>query len=356
MLCMSNDFRNIVRRLAPGARAMAFGALTLCAVSDAPARALEPITRELANGISLVLYPAEQLRERVIRGGAGSEIRLEGARRIAVIDDINDPAIYNKGDGEFHPFPQDAVIEALAAVRHPSLATSVTVYLLPYPRRELVVSSTVGSEVFLSPHVLKIDPAVAAHIATHELGHVFHNRHLSRDAIRWGIYRDIRDIEDTSRFSDAASHPYRPREIFAEDFRVLFGGADATWTGVANPELSPPQSVAGLEAFMMSLTTTAPGSAGGIVASSYPNPFNPATTIRVEIPGTAVGVERVSVRVYDVRGKLVTELYSGPASSSSLEVRWNGTDRQGNRVASAPYYALIRVGRAHRGLTLVVLK
>jgi hypothetical protein len=83
----------------------------------------------------------------------------------------------------------------------------------------------------------------------------------------WNEYRRIRGITDESRFNELASHAYRPREIFAEDFRVLFGGAAAYFGGsIENPEIARPESVAGLENFFARVT----GSRSARRASSRP--------------------------------------------------------------------------------------
>ena len=53
----------------------------------------------------------------------------------------------------------------------------------------VLVSSTSGAELFLSPHVLDIDPSVAAYIIAHELGHAFHNRFMPDGSPAWDEYR-----------------------------------------------------------------------------------------------------------------------------------------------------------------------
>ena len=98
---------------------------------------------------------------------------------------------------------------------HPNMPLEVRIYLLPYPRRGAMVSSTAGNEIFLSPHVLEIEPAVASYIIAHELGHVFHNRFMPSGSSRWREYRELRGITDEQQFNDGAAHAYRPREIFA---------------------------------------------------------------------------------------------------------------------------------------------
>jgi hypothetical protein len=78
---------------------------------------------------------------------------------------------------------------------------------------------------------------------------------------------------------------------------------------------------------------------------NYPNPFwsgatspalsggNPETTIRYAMPYNG----QVSIAIYDVEGRLVTNLVSGTKIAGEHTVRWNGLDGAGNRVASGVY-------------------
>jgi hypothetical protein len=312
----------------------------------------------LANGLDVTIYGASALKERLTSFGSEAVIVLDQSRYVPVITDIDDPDISNKGDGRFHPFDESHVLATLGELSHPHLGFQVTVYILPYPRRSVLVSSTSGSEVFLSPHVLDIHPSVSAYIVAHEIGHVLHDRYMPDGTRAWDDYRRVRGIEDAGTFSERASHPYRPKEIFAEDFRVLFGGAEAAWDGrIENPVLPSPLLVAGLEAFMGELGGTRRYARVEVAASSFPNPFNPETEIVISVPEDVLAASQsVSVRIYNVRGQLVRDLYDGAPAGESLRLRWDGTDGRGNQVASSHYFAQIRAGRHKTTLKLVMLK
>lgn len=71
-----------------------------------------------------------------------------------------------------------------------------------------------------------------------------------------------------------------------------------------------------------------------IVATS-PNPFAESTAIRFAIP--ASGARSTTVAVYDLAGRLVRELASGPRSAGSHTVTWDGRDSAGRRVAAGVY-------------------
>ncbi|RMF10476.1 MAG: T9SS C-terminal target domain-containing protein [Candidatus Neomarinimicrobiota bacterium] len=73
---------------------------------------------------------------------------------------------------------------------------------------------------------------------------------------------------------------------------------------------------------------------------SYPNPFNPATTIRYDVPESG----SVTLTVYDLQGRRVKTLAAGLREPGRYRVRWSGTGADGYPVASGMY--LIRMEAA----------
>ena len=67
---------------------------------------------------------------------------------------------------------------------------------------------------------------------------------------------------------------------------------------------------------------------------SYPNPFNPRTTISFSLPREG----DVRVEIFTPNGALVRRLYSGLARFGRNEVVWDGTDENGMRVSSGTYF------------------
>jgi hypothetical protein len=339
-----------IAKLSLRSRFAAVFALTLCLASAALAA---PAQLSYGNGVSATVFEADELASRLTTYQGTPAIQLPDGRMIPVITDINDASIYNRGDGSFHPFTRELVDRSLASITHPNVSVKIRIYLLPYPRRGALVSSTTGTEMFLSPHVLEIEPAVAAYIIAHELGHVFHNQFMPAGSSRWRQYRELRGIADEAVFNDSAAHAFRPREIFAEDFRVLFGGPEAYFDGnIENTRIAEPERVAGLDAFFVKIASARAESR--IAATSSPNPFNPETEIRVAVPSSD-DAARVSVKIYSVTGALVRDLYDG-SPSGDVAVRWDGTDNRGSRVVSSTYYAQIRMGDDRETLKLVLLK
>ena len=87
------------------------------------------------------------------------------------------------------------------------------------------------------------------------------------------------------------------------------------------------------------------------VHGAVPNPFNPATTIRYTTPAAG----HVSLRLYDVQGRLVRDLLSEVRPGGLQEVRWDGRDQSGRAAASGTYFARLQYGgqRRVKGLVLV---
>jgi len=65
-----------------------------------------------------------------------------------------------------------------------------------------------------------------------------------------------------------------------------------------------------------------------------PNPFNPRTLIQYDLAEPA----QVSLKVYNVRGRLVTTLEDGPQVRGRHQTIWLGQDNRGSKVASGVYF------------------
>ncbi|MBN1292266.1 MAG: T9SS type A sorting domain-containing protein [Candidatus Latescibacteria bacterium] len=72
----------------------------------------------------------------------------------------------------------------------------------------------------------------------------------------------------------------------------------------------------------------------------YPNPFNPGTSIRFELPSEC----NVTIKVYDILGRETVTLQNGFMPPGTHEVFWNGSDNLGNRVSSGIYMYRFNAG------------
>jgi len=66
---------------------------------------------------------------------------------------------------------------------------------------------------------------------------------------------------------------------------------------------------------------------------SFPNPFNPTTSIRFDIPEKS----SVSMVIYNVLGREIKKLVSGELVSGYHQAIWDGKDDRGNPVPSGLY-------------------
>lgn len=96
-----------------------------------------------------------------------------------------------------------------------------------------------------------------------------------------------------------------------------------------------------------------------IVPTSYalyqnaPNPVNPTTTIRYDVPS---GGGEVTLAVFDLSGRLVRTLAHACDTPGRKAVVWDGKDAQGKSVASGVYYVRLRAPGYERTLKVTVLR
>lgn len=86
--------------------------------------------------------------------------------------------------------------------------------------------------------------------------------------------------------------------------------------------------------------------------STYPNPFNPTTTIQYELTQTAP----VLIRVFDVNGQLVSVLSDEVVDAGEHQVVWNGRDAQNQIISTGVYLAQMHVGQQTQVIKLTYLK
>jgi hypothetical protein len=68
---------------------------------------------------------------------------------------------------------------------------------------------------------------------------------------------------------------------------------------------------------------------------NYPNPFNPQTVLRFEIPADA----HVRLELFDARGRLVSLLRDEVLTAGTYETVWTGRDDAGREMTSGVYYS-----------------
>ncbi len=85
---------------------------------------------------------------------------------------------------------------------------------------------------------------------------------------------------------------------------------------------------------------------------SYPNPFNPITTILYEIPEETT----ISLDIYNLRGQHITTLSHGDQQAGRYKRIWDGRDTSGKLVATGIYFARFSAGDYTKTVKMLYLK
>jgi hypothetical protein len=83
-----------------------------------------------------------------------------------------------------------------------------------------------------------------------------------------------------------------------------------------------------------------------LVAVNFPNPFRLTSGTQISFRTPAVdGSTNVKMSAYDVNGRRVKLLYSGPSTGGKTRtVRWDGTDQHGNALSPGVYFYRLESG------------
>lgn len=88
----------------------------------------------------------------------------------------------------------------------------------------------------------------------------------------------------------------------------------------------------------------------GFTLSVHPNPFNPSTQIRFTLPAVSL----VSLRIFDITGRLVRTWNEELRSAGEHLIVWEGNNQNGRHVASGAYFAELTAGE-HRKIVKMTL-
>ncbi len=334
---MGMDFRHHTRP----------GLVALLALWSAAAPAAASELRAQARTVAGVAVhdASETLRDFCRSENGRLYLVLPGGSRWELVTSTTDAAISNPGDGSFHPFEPAEVAAALAQVSYPLRQVSAEVFILPYPRRESLESAAGPGLILLSPGVRALPREHQHSEFVHELGHVVQYAIMpDRDIAAWNTYMQLRAL-DAGAHTASASHANRPHEIWAEDFRALFGGATANAAGtIENAELAYPTQVAGLDRFLEAVALNAAARATDRIIAGTPS----HGTVSFARLGTRAAV----LDLYDAAGRHIASIEPS-VGETGVAWNWDGFDRAGRPVRGAVVFARARDGQG--GATRVVL-
>ncbi len=86
---------------------------------------------------------------------------------------------------------------------------------------------------------------------------------------------------------------------------------------------------------------------------NVPNPFNPSTTIHYDVPA---GGSTVTIRIYDLSGRLVRTLVDRVSPAGPATVNWDGRDASGQPQASGVYFCQMVAGTFKETRKMALLK
>ena len=86
--------------------------------------------------------------------------------------------------------------------------------------------------------------------------------------------------------------------------------------------------------------------------NAYPNPFNPVTTLRYDLPEDAI----VNVTIYDMMGRHVNTIVSSQQSAGYKSIQWDAINSSGQPVSAGVYLYVIQAGEFRQTRKMVLLK
>ena len=85
---------------------------------------------------------------------------------------------------------------------------------------------------------------------------------------------------------------------------------------------------------------------------NFPNPFNPITTLRYDLPKDSF----VIIRVFDMSGNEVKTLVNGIKGAGFNSVQWNSTNNQGEPISAGVYLYSIEADDFIQTKKMILLK
>jgi hypothetical protein len=85
--------------------------------------------------------------------------------------------------------------------------------------------------------------------------------------------------------------------------------------------------------------------------SNYPNPFNPSTTIKLDLaePG------KIELAIFNIKGQKIKTLLDAYSSKGIFEIIWRGQDDNSKKVASGNYFIKLKVNEEEKAVNKCIL-
>ena len=89
-----------------------------------------------------------------------------------------------------------------------------------------------------------------------------------------------------------------------------------------------------------------------ILEQNSPNPFNPSTTIRFQIPNKSY----TKLEVYNSKGQKIKTLVDSELPAGAHQVVWNGDDNNSKPVVSGVYFYRLSNGKFQKTNKMLLIK
>ncbi|MCK5191233.1 MAG: T9SS type A sorting domain-containing protein, partial [Methylococcales bacterium] len=88
------------------------------------------------------------------------------------------------------------------------------------------------------------------------------------------------------------------------------------------------------------------------LSDNYPNPFNPETKIRFQLPAS----NRVVLDIISIDGRHIKTIYNQDLDAGTYIVSWNGTDDTGRNVSSGVYIYRLQTNRFQQAKKMMLIR
>jgi len=169
-----------------------------------------------------------------------------------------------------------------------------------------------------------------------------------RSAEENGEYAMIASYENNQSLQ-GAGNSNAAREYTYED-RMLFNG-ETYWYQIADVDYQ------GVRTFHGPVSVESPDLIPEEYAlhPNFPNPFNPETNIRFEIPANPAN-SKVKLVIYNNLGMEVRTLVNGTVEPGIHTVKWDGRNNAGEQIASGLYFLHIQAGTFNRTQKMLLVR
>ena len=87
-----------------------------------------------------------------------------------------------------------------------------------------------------------------------------------------------------------------------------------------------------------------------------PNPFNPSTSIAIAVPPVGTKTNLVTLRIYDINGRMVRTLLNNPMAPGYYSVLFDGRSDKGVAISSGVYVCTMRASGFEATKTILMMK